>query len=150
MEETLRLSKRLGLSGPYQKTEDLYRGAIAASPMEVAGAAATLINQGEAIEPHIITKITDENGAVVYEFRPSVRQAISKAAAEGGLKSINPNKYQVVSCTSSCRDGWAMSLKAHEATVIWLGYDKPKKIAPSKALKASLRELLRRVTASRS
>lgn len=142
VEETLRLSKRLGLSGPYQKTEDLYRGAIAASPMEVAGAAATLINQGEAIEPHIITKITDENGAVVYEFRPSVRQAISKAAAEGGLKSIKPNNFQVVSCTSSCRDGWAMSLKAHESTVIWLGYDTPKKIASSKALKSSLSDLL--------
>ena len=142
VEETLRLSKRLGLSGPYQKTEDLYRGAIAASPMEVAGAAATLVNQGEAIEPHIITKITDENGAVVYEFRPSVRQAISKAAAEGGLKSIKPNKFQVVSCTSSCRDGWAMSLKAHESTVIWLGYDTPKKIASSKALKSSLSDLL--------
>ena len=149
VDEVIRLSQRLGFTGPYQKTEDLYRGAIAASPMEVADAAAILLNQGEKIDSHIITKIVDENGVVVYEFVPSVHQVLSKAAADGVIKGIKPNDFQVVSCTTSCRDGWAMSLRGNEATVIWVGYDNPKKIASSKALKASLSDFLRRVTVSR-
>ena len=148
MDEVIRLSQRLGFTGPYQKTEDLYRGAIAASPMEVADAAAILLNQGEKIDSHIITKIIDENGVVVYQFAPSVHQVLSKAAADGVIKSIKPNDFQV-SCTASCRDGWAISLRENEAAVIWIGYDKPKKIASSKVLKASLSDFLRRVTVSR-
>ena len=146
VDETIRLSKRLGFSGPYQKTEDLYRGAIAASPLEVAGAAAILTNEGEGVEPHLISKITDEDGTVIYKFQPSVKQAISKIAAGDVMLSFKEGDYQVVSCTTSCRDGWALSLKEEDVTVLWFGYDTPKKISSSEVLKNSLHDFLTKVT----
>lgn len=145
IEETIRLSKRLGFSGPYRKTEDLYRGAIAASPVEVAEAASILVNQGAKIETHLITKITDEKGQVVYELIPPVSQAISKVAAEDVVKSMKSNSGKLITCTGSRRDGWAMSLQAEAVTVIWLGFDDPQKIAPSSTIKSSLRNILKQL-----
>ena len=147
--ETIRLTKRLGLSGPYQKTEDLYRGAIAASPLELASAASILVNQGESLEAHLITKIEDAKGKVVYQFSPSPNQAISKAAAKEVMKGIKSNNGTLISCTGSRRDGWAISLKKNAATVIWIGYDKPKRIADSEPLKKSLKNLVSKVTLGR-
>ncbi len=140
VKEVIRLSKRLGFSGPYQKTEDLYRGAVAASPMEVAAASAILMHQGKGYEPHLITKITDGEGQVVYKFLPSASQAISRASAEGVMTSVESNK--IISGTASCRDGWAISFSEDIVTVIWLGHDDPQKIASSKVLQSGLRNII--------
>ncbi|WMT40261.1 penicillin-binding transpeptidase domain-containing protein [Paenibacillus sp. D2_2] len=40
--------------------------------MQLAQYVATLANRGERMEPHIVNKITDENGNVIKEFKPTV------------------------------------------------------------------------------
>lgn len=140
--ETVRLSKRLGFSGPFRKTEDLYRGAVAASPMEVASASSVLANHGRQADPHLITKIIDDKGQVVYQVSPSVSQVISTAAADETMQKIRAGKIKLTSCTSSCRDGWALSLRPDAVAVVWLGYDDPKKIASAPPLRRCLRNLM--------
>ena len=142
VEESIRLSKRLGFSGPFQKTEDLYRGSVAASPIEVARAASVIANEGRGIDLHLITKITGQNEEVIYESSPASRQPLSRGAASEALKNLQSNKGELVTCTSSCRDGWAMVVAENEVTVIWLGYDKPKKIGSSSVIKRYLKNLL--------
>ena len=108
-----------------------------------------MVNQGESLEAHLITKIEDAKGKVVYQFSPSPNQAISKAAAKEVMKGIKSNNDTLISCTGSRRDGWAISLKKNAVTVIWIGYDKPKRIADSEPLKKSLKNLVSKVTLSR-
>jgi penicillin-binding protein 2 len=40
--------------------------------MQLAQYSATLANRGDRMEPHIVNKITDENGNVIKEFKPTV------------------------------------------------------------------------------
>ncbi|MNN59131.1 Penicillin-binding protein 2B [compost metagenome] len=40
--------------------------------MQLAQYAVTLANRGERMEPHIVNKITDENGNIIKEFTPTV------------------------------------------------------------------------------
>jgi len=143
--ETLRLSKRFGFDGPYQETEDLYRGAIAATPMEMATAASALVNQGERPEPHMIMVITDMAGTVLYEAGMSSTSAVSKEAAKDVLKGIKKSGGKLITATSSRRDGWAMSLQEDQVTVLWLGFDDPKKMGASAVVKKNLAGILKRL-----
>lgn len=144
VQETIRLSKRLDLNGPFQETEDLYRGAIAASPMEVAVATSILANEGKRPKPHYILKITDVQGRVLYTHQPQQSQAIQPDAAKDTFAELGSvkGKKQWVACTGSRRDAWGINVDGSTVTVIWLGYDQPKKIGDSKVIKKSLEGML--------
>ena len=142
--ETIRLSKRLDLNGPFLKTEDLYRGSIAASPMELAVATSILANQGKKTKPHFILKITDGQGRELYAYRPHQSQAILPESAKDSFAELGKEKgkTQLVTCTGSRRDGWGINVEGSTVTVLWLGHDQPEKIGDSKKIKKSLGELL--------
>ena len=144
VQETIRLSKRLDLNGPFQETEDLYRGAIAASPMELAVATSILANQGEKPKPHYILKITDAQGRVLYTHQARHSQAIRADAARDSYAELGSAKggKQLVACTGSRRDGWGISVDGAIVTIIWLGYDQPKKIGNSKVIEKALEGML--------
>ena len=140
VQETIRLSKRLDLNGPFQQTEDLYRGAIAASPMELAVATSILANHGKKPKPHYILKITDTQGRVLYTHQTKQSQAIKADAARDSFAELGSAKDEkrLVTCTGSRRDGWGISVDGSTVTIIWLGYDQPKKIGDSKVIKKAL------------
>lgn len=145
--ETIRLSKRLGFTGPFQENEDIYRGALAVSPMELAVATSVLVNQGLKPKPHFIKKITDTEGKVLYTHTADFHQAIRKDAAVDALATvkIKDGSRRLVSATGSSRDAWALDIEANIATVIWLGYDQPKKINNSKVVEKSTRSLMQQL-----
>lgn len=144
IEETIRLSKRLDFSGPFRGTEDLYRGAIAATPMELAVATSILANRGAKSHPHFILRIDDEQGRTLYRHQPSHHQAIGAAAANDAFSSMpsEDGRKQLISTTGSKRDAWAIGVEAGLVTVIWLGYDQPKKIGDGKAIEKALEAAL--------
>ena len=144
VQETIRLSKRLDLNGPFQETEDLYRGAIAASPMEVAVATSILANEGKRPKPHYILKITDVQGRVLYTHQPQQSQAIQPDAAKDTFAELSSlkGKKQWVASTGSRRDAWGINVDGSTVTVLWLGYDQPKKIGDSKVIKKALEGML--------
>ncbi|MBK1830996.1 penicillin-binding protein [Verrucomicrobiaceae bacterium R5-34] len=145
VKETLRLSKRFGFEGPYQETEDLYRGAIAATPMELATAASAIVHQGERPEPHMIMAITDMEGNVLYENTIATTSAISKVVAEQASAGLKSSGSQLVTSTASRRDGWAISFQPDLVSVVWLGFDDPKTIADRATLKKTLSSLLEKI-----
>lgn len=142
--ETIRLSKRLDFSGPFQKTEDLYRGAIAASPMELAVATSVLANQGKRPDPHYILKITDVEGRTLYEYQPTSSQAIGPDAAKDAYAEIKSVKGQkrLATTTGSRRDAWGIGINGSTVTTIWLGCDDPQRIGESKVIEKSVGNLL--------
>ncbi len=142
VEETIRLSKRLGFSGPFSQTEDLYRGIIAASPIELARAAATLCAGGKQPDTYVISKITDASGRSLYQRNPSVTQVIRKDAADEAAELFFKTGKAFTAVTSSRHDAWAVSSDEKNVSMLWLGHDKPQKIAPSSTIKKTLDELI--------
>lgn len=144
VEETIRLSRRLDFSGPFRGTEDLYRGAIAATPMELAVATSTLANKGRKPNPHFILKITDSQGRVLFTYVPDQSQAIRADAAKDAYAGIpsHDKKKRLVSTTGSRRDGWGFQVESDVVTVVWLGYDDPERIGERKVVEKSISKLL--------
>ncbi len=147
VQEVQRLAKRCGISGPFLDTEDLFRGAVSATPMEMSVGLATLGNKGNKPRPYLIRKITDSDGNVVYQAKIKTQPALSKAAADDAvtvLKNMS-GTLSFTGATGSERDAWVMRLGPSGSTAIWIGFDTPKKIAPEARLNALLDEFVRRL-----
>ncbi|MGB0991290.1 MAG: transglycosylase domain-containing protein [Akkermansiaceae bacterium] len=144
VQETARLSQRFGFTPPFNQTEDLYRGTIAASPMQVATASCALINDGAKPNPYFISKITDLNGNILYTRDPTSSQAISSAVAEETLDHLKKTTF--INTTHSVRDAWAINLDPKTTTLIWLGYDSPQKIGTANNVTTALGKMLKKAT----
>jgi len=156
VKETIRLCKRLDFSGPYQKTEDLYRGAIGVTPMELTVATSILANEGKKPDPHFIVKIIDQKGTVLYSYEKSNKQAISKNAAKDAFADFPSQKgvkggKQLVTTTGSRRDAWGIQVNTPKlnlnpmVTILWMGYDTPKRLGDSKVIVKTTQEMLERL-----
>ncbi|NWK55334.1 penicillin-binding protein [Verrucomicrobiaceae bacterium N1E253] len=141
--EAIRLTKRLGISGPFQESEDLYRGAVAASPVEMAMASSILANHGKKPRLHFIERITDEQGRELYRYEPGASQAIRPDSARDAMAEVKQayGKTEWVDVTGSCRDAWGVRVDARSVSVIWLGYDQPKKMGTREQVKKALSSL---------
>ena len=145
--EVQRLAKRCGISGPFLDTEDLFRGAVAATPMEMSIGLATLGNRGKRPKPYFISQIEDAEGKSIYRAEPSAAQALSQEAAEeavGVLKNRSGTRC-FTGATGSERDAWTLRLGPSGSTAIWIGFDDPKRISGEARLTALLDEFVERL-----
>ena len=145
--EVERLARRCGLDGPFLQTEDLFRGSVAATPMEMAVGLATLGNKGKRPKPFFIREIRDAQGELIYTAKSSLVQALSPEAAIDAtsvLKRGNGARTFTGATGSEC-DAWTLRLGPGGATAIWIGFDKLKPIAREARLKALLDEFVERL-----
>jgi len=146
--EVERLAKRCGITGSFfAQTEDLFRGSVSASPLEMAVGLATLGNKGKRPKPYLIREIRDPTGEVIYTAKPQLTQAISPAAALDAtsvLRRANGTRC-FTGATGSDRDAWTLRLGPGGATAIWIGLDKPTAIAREARLKSLLDEFVQRL-----
>jgi len=145
--EVERLAKRCGISGPFVATEDLFRGAVAATPMEMSIGLATLGNKGKRPTGYMIREIRDPSNEVIYHAQPELTSALSAQAANEGASILNKTNGTrcFTGATGSEREAWTLRLGPGGATAIWLGFDKPAAIAPEPRLKALLDEFVQRL-----
>jgi membrane peptidoglycan carboxypeptidase len=145
--EVERLAKRCGIAGPFLQTEDLFRGSVAATPLEMSVGLATLGNQGKRARPHLIKEVIDANGEVLYTAAPQLSAALSPAAAMDATSVLQRSggTRNFTGATGSERDAWTLRLGPSGATAIWLGFDKPTAIAPEPRLKSLLGEFVERL-----
>jgi penicillin-binding protein 1A len=142
--EVERLAKRCGFDGPFLETEDLFRGSVAATPMEMSVGLATLGNKGKRPKPYWIREIRDATGEVIYTAKPQLTQALSQGAALDAtsvLRRSNGTRC-FTGATGSERDAWTLRLGPNGATAIWIGFDKPTPIAREPRLKSLLDEFV--------
>lgn len=145
--EVERLAKRCGIAGPFLKTEDLFRGSVAATPMEMSVGLATLGNQGKRPKPFFIREIHDASGEVIYKAKSNHTAALSPNAAMDAtsvLKKSGGTRH-FTGATGSERDAWTLRLGPSGSTAIWIGFDKPTAIAREARLKALLDEFVERL-----
>lgn len=146
--EVERIAKRCGIAGPFLlKTDDLFRGSVAATPMEMSVGLATLGNQGKRPKPYFIREIRDARGKSLYSATPTLSPAISPSAA---LDATSVLRRQAgtrcfTGATGSERDAWTLRLGPSGATAIWIGFDEPTVIANERRLKALLDEFVERL-----
>lgn len=145
--EVERLAKRCGISGPFLDTEDLFRGAVAATPMEMSVGLATLGNKGRKPRPHFISRIEDAEGNTIYKAKPDTTAALGEQSAQEAvtvLKSSSGTR-SFTGATGSERDAWMLRLGPSGSTSIWIGFDEPKKIADEKRVNELLGEFVERL-----
>lgn len=105
------------------------------SPLQMAGAYATLDNQGIWAEPYTIERIEDSNGTVLYEHALNSRQVISSDTSRlvtsllrsvvsygtGTNAQISIPSAGKTGTTSGRRDLWFVGYTSRLATAIWVG-----------------------------
>ncbi|MEO5912651.1 MAG: transglycosylase domain-containing protein [Luteolibacter sp.] len=145
--EVERIAKRCGISGPFLQTEDLFRGSVSATPLEMSVGLATLGNKGKRPKPYLIQEIRDATGEVLYTAEPNLTAALGAAAASDAASVLQSSGGTrcFTGATGSERDAWTLRLGPSGATAIWLGFDKPAVIAPEPRLKALLDEFVKRL-----
>lgn len=145
--EVARIIRRCGIGGPFNETEDLFRGSAATSPIELATALATLGNQGKRPRPYLVTTIHDRANRPLYQAETELSPAISAAAAAESLELFDDTTSTRVfhGHTGSCRDAWILRLGPSGSTAIWFGFDQPTKIADSADLDAFLTRISERL-----
>lgn len=145
--EVQRIAKRCGLSGPFVETEDLFRGAVAATPMEMAIGLATLGNKGKRPKPFLIREIRNAAGELLYTSSPNLFPAIDAKAATEARSVLRPRAGTncFTGATGSERDAWTLRQGPKGSTVIWIGFDKPAAISTSTRLESLLNEFVSRL-----
>ena len=146
-QEVQRLAKRCGISGPFLSTEDLFRGSVAATPIELSIGLATLGNSGMKPRPHFITRVRDGSGKSLYEATPKSQAALSPEAAREALTVLENRAGTLcfTGATGSESDAWTMRLGPRGATAIWIGFDEPQRISSAARLNALLDEFVKRL-----
>lgn len=145
--EVERIARRCGLRGPFVRSEDLFRGFVAASPREMAVGLATLGNEGKRPKPFFIREIKDPEGKVIYQAKSDLTQALGANAAQDAASVLKRTAGTrcFTGATNSERDAWTLRLGPSGSTAIWIGFDQPTKIAPEKRLDALLDEFVKRL-----
>lgn len=150
--EVQRIARLCGLEGPFADDEDLYRGTVAASPREIAQGLATLAHDGKQPKLHLIAEIRNRAGDLIYQAQAKPLEVIGRDAAVDGL-SVLKRKGSIrtfTGATASESDAWALRVGPSGSTVIWLGFDQPRKIASEARLKSLLDELVERLGKNKS
>ena len=145
--EVERIAKRCGITGKFADTEDLFRGTVTATPLEMSVGLAILGNQGKRAKPYLIREIHDASGEVVYTAKPLLTAALTPAAAQDAATVLQRSGGTrcFTGATGSERDAWTLRLGPGGATAIWLGFDKPAAIAREPRLKSLLDEFVKRL-----
>lgn len=79
-EETLvNMAKRVGIETELKALPSLALGSQEISLLEMVKAYATLANEGYKITPHLINKVEDINGNVLYEFNETKENVLNKS-----------------------------------------------------------------------
>jgi len=80
-QEVAKTAKAMGISSPLKEIPSIGLGANDVSLFELVGAYATILNKGEWIEPHMVSRVEDMDGKVIFTYKPEKRRALSEETA---------------------------------------------------------------------
>ncbi|HEX5069735.1 MAG TPA: PBP1A family penicillin-binding protein [Vicinamibacterales bacterium] len=138
-------AERLGLEAP--PVPSLVLGSGDVTVLSMASAYGVFANGGWLRTPTFIRKVEDHQGRLLYQEKPESRRAISEETAflmaqmlsdvisagtgyrarEAGFKFPAAGK---TGTTNDFHDAWFIGFTPDLVTSVWVGFDKPKTIAP--------------------
>lgn len=132
------LAHRMGIKSKLIPAYSLALGTSEVNLLELTSAYGTLAAQGKHVEAHGITRVTNRQGKVIYQAKPSPKQAVDADSAaimtwmlrgvvNGGTgANANLRDRPVAGKTGTSeqrRDLWFIGYIPQVATGIWLGND---------------------------
>lgn len=138
LEKVIEICRLLGIKSPMQPVISLPLGSIGVTPLEMAGAFATLANNGWSSDTTVILKVTDSKGNVLLDNTPQLKQVLDPWATasltsmlQGVLQpggtgpkgNIGRPAAGKTGTTSSERDVWFVGYVPQLATAVWIGND---------------------------
>ena len=127
-------------------------GAGSVTPMQMATAYSVFANGGYRVNPYLISKITDQKGAVIIETKPpvlnesmraidarnafimdSLLQEVTSAGTAAKAKAAlgRGDIYGKTGTTNDSIDAWFAGFHPTLAAVVWFGYDNPRSLGSS-------------------
>lgn len=137
-QDAVQLLKRFGFEGTLGRGDDLYRGTLSASPLELATAYATLLQSGSRPSPVFVRELLQDDKSL-FQRPPSFFPAF---AEHSRLEKI-PRQLSGTSLSNS--DFWAATLTPEKVIVLWIGYDKPRRFALDQSAIQSLQRKLEKL-----
>ncbi len=124
-------------------------GAGSVTPIQMATAYAVFANGGYRVNPWMVSKITDQRGKVLLDFKPqqinesmrtidarnafvttSLLQEVTRSGTAASAQRIlkRPDIYGKTGTTNDSIDAWFAGYQQTIAAVSWIGYDTPRKL----------------------
>lgn len=142
-------AKRLGISSKLPLVPSLALGTSEIGIIDMASAYSVFANNGYKTTPHLITKVEDMNGNVLYEFKETPELVLNTSLVyilnELLTTTYDPTfidynyptiiniagrltgKYSVKSGTTAT-DSWTIGYNPDVVTAVWVGYDDAREI----------------------
>jgi len=142
--EVVDVAQRLGISTLRETaatTPSLTLGGAEVRPLEMAGAYAAIANDGKFNPPHFVSKVTDRDGTVLFEYQPTEEQAIPVEVARQATEALEgvvtggtykggslPDRQPAAgkTGTNEATDGantdvWFVGFTPQMSTAVWIG-----------------------------
>ena len=146
------MAKRLGITSKMQEVPSLALGTSEMNIIELTSAYSAFANSGYKVNPHLIIRIEDSEGNVLYEA-DEVKESILNSSLTFILNNLLTNtydstfidynyptvigiakkltrKYSIKSGTTAT-DSWTVGYTPSLLTAIWIGYDDSSEISNS-------------------
>lgn len=145
IDQVINTARLAGITSPLRPELSVALGSAEVTPLELAGAYATLGADGAYAEPHLISKVEDQNGRVIERTQTrgtavfttdSVRYlhrclvGVVDYGTGAGAKLGRPAAGKT-GTTSENRDTWFAGYTPDLACVVWLGNDDNSRLARS-------------------
>src|SRR5579883_1523749 len=134
-----RTAYRLGINSPLAANASIALGTSEVSVLELVSAYATFANGGMAISPHVIERIRNTDGKILYTRSPQplgrvvdaryvamMNAMMRQTLLSGTARRADLPGWQAAGKTGTTedfRDAWFIGYTSHLVTGIWLGND---------------------------
>ena len=144
-DKVVKYAKKLGIESPLKSVPSIGLGSNDVTLYEMIRAYGVFLNIGVKTEPVLVTKINDQDGKLLAEFKPKQERVISEETAwlmihmfKGGMEEPGGTsqalwEYDIWSkgneiggktgTTSNHSDGWYIGITKDLVTGVWVGAD---------------------------
>jgi penicillin-binding protein 2D len=152
LDSMVAIGHRAGIATPIAAVPASALGASVVRPLDYVAAYTVWANLGSTVEPRLIQRIEDANGKIVLQRAASTPQSVidpriafivrdmMRDAVERGTgtaaRAALPASIPVAGKTGTTNDNvdvWFMGMTPDLVAGVWLGFDRPKMIAPGVA-----------------
>jgi membrane peptidoglycan carboxypeptidase len=132
----IRVARRMGITSPLHDYCSLVLGTENLTPLELAGAYATLAADGVHCQPTVLARVTGPTGRVLFDGRPSCRRVLAPRVAAaavgilGGVVQPGGTGFRAAigrplagktGTTTSYADAWFTGFTPQLASSVWVG-----------------------------
>ncbi len=143
------LAHAMGISTPIPPYPSIFLGAAEVVPIELVAAYGAFGNNGMRVYPHLIVRVEDGAGRLLWAAPPNVQRVLDPDAAfltlsmmqdvvdRGTATSIRRDGFLLPAAgktgtTNGVRDSWFVGLTPDLVGGVWIGFDRPSTIVPGR------------------